>query len=337
MVRAIVVGMGGRGQSWVKVCQASGLVDVVGIVEPVEALRTGAMERFKIPKEAAFNSLTEAIAAVEVDVVVDVTPPAAHEAVANEAFAAGLHVLGEKPLSDDFDAAKRIVDAAESAGVIHMVAQNYRFGPLPRTTRRVIDEGVIGKPELAKVDFYQVWAHKPGSHYVTMPYPLLTDMGIHHFDLMRYVFQREPLWVSAQSWNPSWGWHAGDAGHTLVVGFEGDLIVTHHALGSTVGRRTTYNGEWQIDGPEGSLTWENDHLWVTRTHPNDLARRDELPLDQVGGDTQTAVLAEFVRAVEQGEAPECNGRDNLRSLALTFCAVQSAREHRKVEIDELLS
>ena len=337
MLRTIVVGMGGRGQSWVKVCLESGLVEVAAIVEPVEALRQGAVERFGLRPEIGFPSLSAALAAVKADFVLDVTPPAAHEAVATEAFAAGLHVLGEKPLSDDFDAAKRIVKAGEAAGRVHMVAQNYRFGPLPRTTRRVLDEGIIGRPELAKIDFFQVWALKPGSHYVTMPYPLLTDMGIHHFDLMRYVFNREPVRVSAQSWNPSWGWHAGDAGHTAVVEFEGGLIVTHHALGSTVGKRTTYNGEWRIDGPGGSLTWEDDHLWVTKSHPREEARRDEIALDDVERNTQVGVLSEFVRAVGEGREPECSGRDNLRSLALTFAAIQSAKERRPVEIAEVLA
>lgn len=337
MLRGIVVGLGGRGQSWVKVCQESGLAEVAAVVEPVEALRQTAVERFGLREGSAFSSLADALKAVEADFVLDVTPPAAHESVQLEAIGAGLHVLGEKPLSDDFAAARRIVAAAEAAGVVHMVAQNYRFGPLPRTTRRVLDEGIIGTPELAKVDFFQVWALKPGSHYVTMPFPLLTDMGIHHFDLMRYVFGREPVRVTAQSWNPSWGWHAGDAGHTAVIEFAGGLIVTHHALGSTVGKRTTYNGEWRIDGPKGSLTWEEDRLWLTRTYPQDAARREEIPLDAVERNTQKGVLAEFVRAVTEGTVPECSGRDNLHSLALTFAAVQSAKEKRPVEMAELLA
>ena len=48
--------------------------------------------------------------------MLDVTPPSIHEAVAIEVFEAGLHLIGEKPLSDDFEAAKRIVKASISLG-----------------------------------------------------------------------------------------------------------------------------------------------------------------------------------------------------------------------------
>jgi predicted dehydrogenase len=58
----------------------------------------------------------------------DVTPPAVHHQIAEKAFAHGLHVLGEKPLSDDYATAKRVVEAGAQAGVKHMITQNYRFG-----------------------------------------------------------------------------------------------------------------------------------------------------------------------------------------------------------------
>jgi predicted dehydrogenase len=336
-MRGILVGMGGRGQSWIRVCGRNPEVELVGFVEPVEAQRRGVAERLELPPDRAFASLSDALRAVRADFVLDVTPPAAHEAVALEAFAAGLHVLGEKPLSDDFAAARRIVAAAERAGRTHVVTQNYRFGPVPRTTRRLLTEGVVGAPAQVAVGFYRAWATRPGTHYTTMPYPLLTDMGIHHFDLLRYVTGQEPVRVTARSWNPGWGWHAGDASHVAFVEFSGGLVATHHACGCSVGRQSPWNGDWRIDGPEGSLTWEEDQIFITREHPPEQRRREAVPLDPLPLAGQDALLAEFVAAVREGREPECSGRDNLKSLALTFAAVQSAREGgRPVEIAGLL-
>lgn len=48
------------------------------------------------------------------------------------------------------------------------------------------------------------------------------------------------------------------------------------------------------------------------------------------------MLLEFLTAVSEGRQPECNGRDNPRSLALVFAAVKSAKENREVDIAELL-
>lgn len=318
-------------------CARSRDVELVAYAEPSEAQRAAAAERFSIPREKLFPSLGAAIRTVEADFVLDVTPPAAHESIALEAFAAGLHVLGEKPLSDEFASAQRIVAAARRAGRVHMVAQNYRFGPLPRTTRRVLAEGRIGTPAVVAVGFYRPWAYAPGTHYTTMPYPLLTDMGIHHFDLLRYVLGREPVRVEARSWNPPWGWHAGDAGHTAIFEFEGGLVATHHALGASTGKPSPWNGEWRIEGPEGSLTWEDDRLFHTRSHPRGLETRAEIEQDKLPLAGQDAVLAEFVAAVREGREPECSGQDNLRSLAMVFAAVTSAKERRPVAIDEILS
>ncbi|MBI2951348.1 hypothetical protein HYY27_04595, partial [bacterium] len=84
-------------------------------------------------------------------------------------------------------------------------------------------------------------------------------------------------------------------------------------------------------------TREEDQIFVTREHPPEQRRREMAPLDPLPLAGQDALLAEFVAAVREGREPECSGRDNLKSLALTFAAVQSAREGgRPVEIAELL-
>ncbi|MFP6719206.1 MAG: Gfo/Idh/MocA family oxidoreductase [Candidatus Poribacteria bacterium] len=245
--------------------------------------------------------------------------------------------MGEKPLSDDFEAAKRIVDASIQAKKTHMVPQNYRFGTQPRTTHRLLKEGIIGAPNQVKVGFYRAWATQPGTHYTTMSYPLITDMGIHHFDLLRYVMDCEPVAVHARTWNPPWGFHAGDAGHTAIIDFEGGLVATHHALGSPTGKSSPWNGEWRIEGPEGSLTWEEDQIFHTRDYPANQRRRQEIPHDNLPLIGQDAILMELLSAVNENREPECSGQDNLKSLAIVFAAIRSSKENRTVKISELLS
>jgi predicted dehydrogenase len=335
-MKGIVAGLGNRSRSWIDTCARNDDVELVAYAEPVEASRQAIAEKYEIPEDQLFSSLADAIEAVAADFVVDVTPPAAHEEVAMAAFDAGLHLLGEKPLSDDFEAAKRIVAAGEQAGLTHMITQNYRFSLPPRTTRRLLAEGKIGKPEQVAIQFYMSWAYAPGSHYVEFPYMLIKDMGVHHFDMMRYVLNSDPLSVHCITWNPSWGWHKGDASHVALFEIEDGLKVVHTAFGSSVGRKTAWNGEWQIEGPEGSITWENDHLFYSRGLPREQATREEIPPDDVPLTGQDAILAEFVAAINAGREPECSGKDNLHSLAMTTAAVMSAEEGRKVELAELL-
>ena len=334
-MKGILVGLGGRARSWNGVCNKNADVELSAYVELDDARREAVVRDWNLPPDRVFKTLREAAEAADANFVCDVTPPAAHEAVALEAFQLGLHVIGEKPMSDSFDAALRMAAAAEESGRTHMVAQNYRFGAVPRTARRLLDEGVIGKPKHAAVGFYRAWASRPGSHYTTMPFPLITDMGIHHFDMMRYVLNREPVAVYAQTWNPDWGWHAGDAGHTAVFHFEGGLTATHCALGSSVGKQSPWNGDWRIEGPNGSLTWEEDALFHTASRPAKEPGRRSMPLDKPPLQGQDALLAEFVSAVAEKREPECSSRDNIQSLAMVFAGIQSSQEGRTVEIAEL--
>ncbi|GIX05979.1 MAG: hypothetical protein KatS3mg115_0382 [Candidatus Poribacteria bacterium] len=130
-MRGILVGLGGRSRSWYEVCRRNPSVELVGYVEISPERRQQAQERWGLDDSVLFESLEEAIRATEADFVVDVTPPAVHERVALTALEHGLHVLGEKPLSDDFEAAKRMVRAAQESGRVHMITQNYRFGAVP--------------------------------------------------------------------------------------------------------------------------------------------------------------------------------------------------------------
>lgn len=338
MNRCIITGLGGRGLHWVSNVRERDDCEIVACVEPVEANRERAVEKAGVPRERIFASLSEAIASAQADFLIDVTPPAVHHQVAEQAFAAGLHVLGEKPLSDNFDTAKSVVGAGTKAGLKHMITQNYRFGAQPRTTRRVLSEGLIGQPEQCDVRFYMPWADSPGSYYVTEPFMLINDMMVHHFDLMRYVLGQEPESVQAITWNHSWGWHRGDAAHAIVFRFAGGLVATHVSCGCAVGSQSSWNGDWRIEGPGGSIDWDSEGTFHSHLHrlaqgEEKVSRRRIEHLEVPP--SQQAILDEFLGAIRENREPECSARDNLGSLAMVFAAIQSAREGRRVELAEL--
>ncbi len=250
MNNCIITGLGGRGQWWLNNLLARKDVQLVAAVEPFAPNAEKAVARFGLAPKIIHPSLDEAIASTKADFLLDVTPPAVHHLIAEKAFAAGLHVIGEKPLSDNFAIARSVVEAGEKAGIKHMITQNYRFGPQPRTTRRLLADGLIGQPGQCDLRFYMPWADSPGSHYVTQPFMLINDMMVHHFDMLRYVLGADPVSVHAITWNQPWGWHAGDAAHAIVFAFESGLMATHVCVGCAVGSQTGWNGDWRIEGPQ---------------------------------------------------------------------------------------
>jgi predicted dehydrogenase len=169
-----------------------------------------------------------------------------------------------------------------------------------------------------------------------MAFPMLKDMGIHHFDLLRCMLGQNAVEVRATTWNPSWGWHAGDASHTVEILFADGCRVTHQACACSVGRQSPWWGDLRLDGPDGSLAWEDDRVVVARARPGEEPVREEIAPGEVPP-AQDACLAEFIAALREGREPECSGRDNLQSLAIVFAAIRSAEERRPVRIEELFA
>src|SRR5262249_5010849 len=102
----------------------------------------------------------EALARPGVDAVAVVTPPFTHAAITREAIAAGKHVLCEKPFARNADEARLMLEAAEAAGVVHLVGTEFRWSTGQASWARVVKRGEIGTPRLVTI---------------LMPLPMLAD------------------------------------------------------------------------------------------------------------------------------------------------------------------
>jgi predicted dehydrogenase len=108
-------------------------------------------EAFSIP---GHGSVEQLLADPRVDLVVNLTIPAAHVEVGLAAIAAGKHVWGEKPLALDRESGRALLDAARAAGVRVASAPDTFLGAGLQTARRLIDAGAIGTP-LTAVTLFQ--------------------------------------------------------------------------------------------------------------------------------------------------------------------------------------
>ena len=115
--------------------------DVVAAVDPDVAR---AAELAASTGAQAYGSLDEALGAGGFEAVLLLLPHALHEDVALRCFAAGKHVLLEKPMAPDPEACARILEAARRAGTVFMVGENAQYWPEVMTARDLLAEGVIG-------------------------------------------------------------------------------------------------------------------------------------------------------------------------------------------------
>jgi predicted dehydrogenase len=101
-------------------------------------------ERFDVP--VATTSFADALAIDGVVAVSVVTPPHTHCDLVLEAIDAGKHVVCEKPFAGNLDEAKRMLAAADAAGIVHGLGCEFRYATAQEVLRRVVRGGEIGEP-----------------------------------------------------------------------------------------------------------------------------------------------------------------------------------------------
>jgi predicted dehydrogenase len=145
-IGAVVVGTGFGCFTHVRALQAAGF-EVHALVgrDPVKTRRRAEA----VGVAHSCTSLTEALALPDTDAVTIATPPLTHARLALEALRAGRHVLCEKPFARDADESRMLFDAAEQAGVVHMLGTEFRFDTGQALLARAVNEGLVGEPRLA--------------------------------------------------------------------------------------------------------------------------------------------------------------------------------------------
>lgn len=104
--------------------------------------------------ERVFTDLDEAIAKTGAVAVTIATPPNTHAPLTLAALSRGCHVICEKPFARDVAEAKSMQDAAERAGVMALVGNEFRWLPDRALVARAIEQGLIGEPRFVTLANY---------------------------------------------------------------------------------------------------------------------------------------------------------------------------------------
>jgi predicted dehydrogenase len=303
----------------------------------------------------AFDDYREMLARAGLDLVSVVSPVYLHHPMTLAALEAGCHVLCEKPTAMDAGEARAMLDAAEAAGVVHMLDHELRFNPTRRRIRELLSEGYVGAVryvQLRNVSGMRADPARPFSWWSERARGggALGAAASHQVDLLRW-WLGEIVEVSGQLEtfvrsrpDPDTGEaRAVDADdqYALMARFAGGAYA--HVFTSYVAHHGGFNSV-EIHGEQGSLVLDNDdRLWGRRAGeaaPAELTVADPLfgapDLQPTVWNVSFVHLArELVGAIREGR-PVREGAtflDGWRNQLVLDAARRSWEAKRWVSID----
>ncbi|MDA8061855.1 MAG: Gfo/Idh/MocA family oxidoreductase [Actinomycetota bacterium] len=328
------VGVGSWGWNWLTVvCPQVEGAQVVGCVD-TDQDRLDAVESAGIlTSSSCYRSLQVALGETTAEAVLVTTDLPSHAGVVRAALEAGKHVLVEKPFAPSVEEARQLAALADERGLTLMVSQNYRFFPAVRLVRELVAERRFGQVRHVQLDFRRFSGPRPEGGprgHLAWRQPLLQDMAVHHFDLLRATLGCEAKSVSCRTWNPSWSWFADDPEGCATVAFDGGVAVSYS--GSWLSPdKTAWAGQWRMAVDEGELWWTSrgdaDALGEESVRFCDRTGTwSELSTSKSGPSGRAGSLSELLEAIGSRRVPECNAWDNVGTLELVEAAVASAAE-----------
>ena len=347
--RIIQVGLGVRGRQWAKVIGETPNAEVAAFVAlELDELRATARE-IGFGETPCYDDLARAVDAHQADVLLLVSPPEVHHQQALLGFKHGLHLLSEKPLTEDLEESMEIVKRGAEANRLIGISMNFRYLPASQRIRGKLAEKALGEPAYSQFTYLR---HRDGrrpdlnKYPLTMEQPMLLEQSIHHLDLMRYCFGSDIEWVQASTWNPSWSTYEDDSCVAVLMKFENGMHANYQGTWTAGTSRLEFR--WRIDCSEGTLIQQQQFKDLNESRfdrelaatgqlfkPNvEIPQPVELPKAEAFIDDSRVLLRRFLSAIEQGTPFETDGLDHVKSLAAIRACIESAQEERRIPMQD---
>jgi predicted dehydrogenase len=265
----------------------------------------------------------------------------------------GTHLMAEKPIGRTAADTARVLEVAERTGTRLGVCYQNRALPAVQLMRRTVADGLIG--DLTSVEMRmittRVAARNPGSWLFDRERAgggILTWLGCHYLDMMRYVTGDEIVSVSAEIATRSGEEIDVEDIAVLSLRFRSGAVGSLHAgylmalSGGGYHNPAGYDSYGGFNGRLGRITWSSDssptEVSIESIHPDWAGapqRTFDLPLADspaYGGVSGEQFLRDFIRATQGDGEPMAVGSDALQVARIIDAAYESSRTGRRVEV-----
>ncbi len=305
-------------------------------------------QEWNVPK--AYADYHDLLEDPEIDAVEILTPQPFHEQMTVDALEAGKHVAVQKPMTISLASADRMIEAAKRSGTVFKVTDNYLFYPPIMFAKKLIDDGVIGEPNMLRMKFIGgLWHggwHVPPETWAWRIQEVNEGRGIQTFDHGHHMWatawhllgeiERVTAWVDKTlgfidcpaviMWKYKAERRYGVCDYTQAVDLKipskyyacDEWFEITGSRGIIMIRRATGN---LLDGPAVSV-FTND-VWAHHDVASDWS------LGFVGA------TGNFIAAIQGKEEPLLTGGQAKEILRFAFALRQSSDEHREVMLEEV--
>lgn len=232
--------------------------ELVAVCDRDAAKASDFAARWSIP--ATYSDASAMLDREQPDLVDIVTPPTTHLSLIGESAKRGIATICQKAFCRSLTEAEEAVSVAESAGILLVIHENFRFQPWHQEIRRLIASGEIGEVYQASFRLRPGDGQGPRAYLDRQPYFqkmerfLVHETAIHFVDTFRYLFgEMDTVLARLRRLNPAIT--GEDAGYILfefasgaTALFDGNRLVDHVAQN----HRLTM-GEMLVEGSQGVI------------------------------------------------------------------------------------
>ncbi|MDR1288127.1 MAG: Gfo/Idh/MocA family oxidoreductase [Treponema sp.] len=320
--RIVQLGAGSFGSQWLEhVFARWDGAELAGVVSTNKSRYNWIMKTAGLRQDQIFENLETALDVMKPDLLLNVTPPAVHLATSLAALKRGIAVLCEKPIALNREEAAALLKASDEYRKPVYIAENYRFFHVMQKVKKLIEEGVIGHIQSIGVEFYRNH-HVTGTtnYHMELEHPLLMDVSIHHFDLVRFFTGSDAASVCAAVWAPPNSHYPRNANADVLFNMKNGVQVSYRGQLAAHSDETAWTGNWRIEGDRGIMRIKDSCISISGGNGED--REYTTDSDDLSG---RSLLTDIFESVEQGCGAQSDIHDNIRTLDMVFAAIDSSR------------
>ena len=349
-IRIGVIGLGNIGgvhiSEFQKLSEECEIVAISDINLPLAQARA---KEFNIP--LVFDTSEQLIGHEEIDAVILGIPNQFHAPLAVQALEAGKHVLLEKPMGLNVEAARLIVEASRKSGKTLMVAHQMRWDSIPMQIKGQVERGELGSIYTAKAG----WMRRKGipgwGTWFTQKEqsgggPLI-DIGVHLLDLALYLMGNpKPIAVSGAayaefgpkrkgigSWGkPDWNgtYDVEDLATALIRMEDGSTLSLD--VSWAVHMDTDNNPFIHLMGSEGGASYQgSEGKLLTEKFDQPMETRLTTPNNDEGARSRLSHY--FLECVREGKQPISSALTGFTSNLVLDAIYESSRSGQEVKLN----